>query len=131
MTNVGPERRLALVEYIAHLSVQDWAGVARDLVNLGFTPEGAPTPSAALQVCPRCCYPRFPQPGLHAPGQHAPDVGGNAHNESRGCWVVSGRPRGRASCMPAPAPQGCACMPRGQARRTQGRLAWWSRWARC
>ena len=43
MTNVGPERRLALVEYIAHLSVQDWAGVARDLVNLGFTPEGGPS----------------------------------------------------------------------------------------
>ena len=40
MTQVAPERRLALVEYIAHLSVQDWAGVARDLVNLGFTPEG-------------------------------------------------------------------------------------------
>lgn len=40
MTEVEMERRLALVEYIAHLSVQDWQGVARDLVNLGFTPEG-------------------------------------------------------------------------------------------
>ena len=41
MTEVAPERRIALVEYIAHLSVQDWNGVAKDLVNLGFTPEGA------------------------------------------------------------------------------------------
>ena len=42
MTEVAPERRIALVEYIAHLSVQDWNGVAKDLVNLGFTPEGTP-----------------------------------------------------------------------------------------
>ena len=42
MAEVAPERRIALVEYIAHLSVQDWNGVAKDLVNLGFTPEGAP-----------------------------------------------------------------------------------------
>ena len=42
MTEVAPERRIALVEYIAHLSVQDWNGVAKDLVNLGFTPEGMP-----------------------------------------------------------------------------------------
>lgn len=41
MTEVGPERRIALVEYIAHLSVQDWQGVARDLVALGFAPKGA------------------------------------------------------------------------------------------
>ncbi|CAL8467304.1 g6841 [Coccomyxa elongata] len=52
MTEVAPERRLALVEYIAHLSVQDWAGVARDLVNLGFTPEGAPDPGEAGLVEP-------------------------------------------------------------------------------
>ncbi|EIE22124.1 ABC1-domain-containing protein [Coccomyxa subellipsoidea C-169] len=52
MTEVAPERRLALVEYIAHLSVQDWAGVAKDLVNLGFTPEGAPDPGEAGLVEP-------------------------------------------------------------------------------
>ena len=40
MTEVGPDRRIALVEYIAHLSVQDWQGVAKDLVALGFAPEG-------------------------------------------------------------------------------------------
>ena len=48
VAQVAPERRLALVEYIAHLSVQDWAGVARDLVNLGFTPEGGDTPHCLL-----------------------------------------------------------------------------------
>ena len=43
MTEVAPERRIALMEYIAHLSVQDWNGVAKDLVHLGFTPEGTPS----------------------------------------------------------------------------------------
>lgn len=54
MTEVAPERRIALVEYIAHLSVQDWNGVARDLVNLGFTPEGdsvIPIASDSHQAC--------------------------------------------------------------------------------
>jgi hypothetical protein len=61
MTEVAPERRLALVEYIAHLSVQDWAGVARDLVNLGFTPEGAAVPALPeepfLALLARCMLP--------------------------------------------------------------------------
>ncbi|CAL5225145.1 g7925 [Coccomyxa viridis] len=52
MTEVAPERRIALVEYIAHLSVQDWNGVAKDLVNLGFTPEGGPDPGEAGLVGP-------------------------------------------------------------------------------
>ena len=47
MTEVAPERRIALVEYIAHLSVQDWNGVAKDLVNLGFTPEGKTQPCSS------------------------------------------------------------------------------------
>ena len=50
MTEVAPERRIALVEYIAHLSVQDWNGVAKDLVNLGFTPEGMPPMMAHVQL---------------------------------------------------------------------------------
>lgn len=37
---VTPEQSLALVEYIAHLSVEDWDGIARDLRNLGFVPAG-------------------------------------------------------------------------------------------
>ena len=43
-----PEQSLALVEYIAHLSVEDWDGIARDLRKLGFVPAGtyvfAPVP---------------------------------------------------------------------------------------
>ena len=31
---------MALIEYIAHLSTEDWRGVSRDLVSLGFLPEG-------------------------------------------------------------------------------------------
>lgn len=38
---VTPEQSLALVEYIAHLSVEDWDGIARDLRKLGFVPAGA------------------------------------------------------------------------------------------
>ncbi|KAG2502091.1 hypothetical protein HYH03_000583 [Edaphochlamys debaryana] len=38
MTEVTPEQRLALVEYIAHLSTQDWEKLAVDLQTLGFIP---------------------------------------------------------------------------------------------
>ena len=41
MTQIPPERSIALVEYIAHLSVRDWTSVAYDLSNLGFVPPGA------------------------------------------------------------------------------------------
>jgi aarF domain-containing kinase len=41
MTEVSREQSIALTEYIAHLSVQDWEAVAFDLVNLGFIPPGA------------------------------------------------------------------------------------------
>lgn len=37
---VTPDQSLALVEYIAHLSVQDWNGIAGDLRKLGFIPAG-------------------------------------------------------------------------------------------
>ena len=40
MTQIEPERSIALVEYIAHLSVKDWTSVAYDLSNLGFVPPG-------------------------------------------------------------------------------------------
>ncbi len=40
MTVITPDQSLALTEYIAHLSVQDWEAVANDLVNLGFIPPG-------------------------------------------------------------------------------------------
>jgi predicted unusual protein kinase regulating ubiquinone biosynthesis (AarF/ABC1/UbiB family) len=35
MTEVSEDQRIALVEYIAHLTVEDWEGVAGDLVKLG------------------------------------------------------------------------------------------------
>ncbi len=42
MTEVPPERGQALVEYIAHLSVEDFAAVVtHDLPALGFIPPGA------------------------------------------------------------------------------------------
>lgn len=44
---VTPEQSLALVEYIAHLSVEDWDGIARDLRKLGFVPAGAAPRHAA------------------------------------------------------------------------------------
>ncbi len=42
MTEVPPERAQALVEYIAHLSVEDFEAVVMyDLPALGFIPPGA------------------------------------------------------------------------------------------
>ncbi len=63
MTEVAPERRIALVEYIAHLSVQDWNGVARDLVNLGFTPEGESVSPIAASLHQACSYVLMPLSG--------------------------------------------------------------------
>jgi aarF domain-containing kinase len=47
---VTPEQSLALVEYIAHLSVEDWNGIARDLRKLGFVPAGM-QPAIILVSC--------------------------------------------------------------------------------
>eukprot|EP00878_Enallax_costatus_P013271 GHUV01013874.1.p1 GENE.GHUV01013874.1~~GHUV01013874.1.p1 ORF type:complete len:1255 (+),score=498.10 GHUV01013874.1:389-4153(+) len=46
MTEVTPEQRIALVEYISHLTTQDWENVARDLQTLGFIPADAGDPVA-------------------------------------------------------------------------------------
>ncbi len=35
MTEVSEDQRIALVEFIAHLTIEDWDGVANDLVKLG------------------------------------------------------------------------------------------------
>lgn len=71
MTEVAPERRIALVEYIAHLSVQDWNGVARDLVNLGFTPEGESVINIASDLHQACSYVLMPLSSLFT------------------CWILS------------------------------------------
>ncbi|KAJ9524782.1 hypothetical protein QJQ45_024403 [Haematococcus lacustris] len=42
ITEVSEDQRIALVEFIAHLTVEDWEGVALDLVKLGFMPDGMP-----------------------------------------------------------------------------------------
>ena len=55
---VTPEQSLALVEYIAHLSVQDWNGIARDLRKLGFVPAGMlcyPYHTSLSATVPRWC----------------------------------------------------------------------------
>ncbi|GIL59707.1 hypothetical protein Vafri_14435 [Volvox africanus] len=48
MTEVTPEQRLALVEYIAHLSTQDWGKLAVDLQTLGFIPKSVDPSEAGL-----------------------------------------------------------------------------------
>ncbi len=60
MTEVPPERGQALVEYIAHLSVEDFAAVVtHDLPALGFIPPGAracgrPRACGLLSAGPHC-----------------------------------------------------------------------------
>lgn len=52
-----PEQSLALVEYIAHLSVEDWDGIARDLRKLGFVPAGLSFATAWLLFTSDCsCF---------------------------------------------------------------------------
>lgn len=48
MTEVTPEQSIALVEYISHLSVEDWDAVAVDLRKLGFIPPGEPQRSEII-----------------------------------------------------------------------------------
>jgi len=40
MSEVTEDQRVALVEYITHLSLEDWDAIADDLVRLGFIPDG-------------------------------------------------------------------------------------------
>ncbi len=35
MTEVTEEQRIGLVEFIAHLTIEDWEGLTQDLVTLG------------------------------------------------------------------------------------------------
>lgn len=49
MTDVTPQQSMALVEYISHLSVQDWASVPDDLRKLGFIAADAPDASAMVE----------------------------------------------------------------------------------
>lgn len=46
------DQRIALVEYIAHLTMEDWEGVAGDLVKLGFMPEGTLPAGAEKVIAP-------------------------------------------------------------------------------
>lgn len=39
MTEVTESQRIGLVEFIAHLTMEDWDGLTNDLVTLGFMPE--------------------------------------------------------------------------------------------
>ena len=39
MTEVTEEQRIALLEYIAHLTTSDWPNLALDLQTLGFIPK--------------------------------------------------------------------------------------------
>ena len=40
MSEVTDDQRVCLVEYITHLSLEDWDAIADDLVTLGFIPDG-------------------------------------------------------------------------------------------
>jgi len=51
ITEVTEEQQIALVEYIAHLTCEDWEAVSNDLVCLGFMPEGMP-PDAVKVIAP-------------------------------------------------------------------------------
>lgn len=51
MTEVTEDQRIALVEFIAHLTMEDWTGVSRDLLKLGFMPDGMP-PDADKFIAP-------------------------------------------------------------------------------
>ena len=60
MTSISADRSIALVEYISHLSVADWTGVARDLTKLGFTEPGKhmrsqPVPEARSAAAASMC----------------------------------------------------------------------------
>ncbi|GLC37542.1 hypothetical protein PLESTM_000600400 [Pleodorina starrii] len=48
MTEVTEDQRIALIEFIAHLTMEDWKGVSNDLLALGFMPEGMPSDAEAL-----------------------------------------------------------------------------------
>jgi aarF domain-containing kinase len=58
MSEVPAEQRIHLVEYIAHLSLEDWDAVTRDLVELGFLSRDM-TPEDLAEVSPVIKQARF------------------------------------------------------------------------
>lgn len=45
MTSVPPKFRVYILEYMAHLSLKDWAAVGDDFVKLGFVADGSKNPN--------------------------------------------------------------------------------------
>lgn len=50
MTEIPEERRIALIEYIAHLTAKDWEATVADLVTLGFIPQDVVDDKAKLNI---------------------------------------------------------------------------------
>ncbi|KAG2484763.1 hypothetical protein HYH03_016417 [Edaphochlamys debaryana] len=51
MTEVTEDQRVALIEFIAHLTMEDYSALVTDLQNLGFFPDGIP-PNADVVIAP-------------------------------------------------------------------------------
>lgn len=51
VSEVDPDKRIHLVEYIAHLTMEDWEGLTQDLVALEFLPQHM-TPEEIAQITP-------------------------------------------------------------------------------
>eukprot|EP00798_Chlamydomonas_sp_ICE-L_P016541 gene16541-22770_t len=52
VTEVEEDQRIALVEFIAHLMMENWVAVCEDLVKLGFMPDGMPPGVKAEDLAP-------------------------------------------------------------------------------
>eukprot|EP00798_Chlamydomonas_sp_ICE-L_P022750 gene22750-29917_t len=52
VTEVAEDQRIALVEFIAHLMLENWEAVTEDLAKLGFMPDGLPPGVGAAEVAP-------------------------------------------------------------------------------
>jgi hypothetical protein len=110
-TEVTQEQSMALVEYIAHLSLRDWAAVPEDLRRLGFISADAPDSSVIAEplgrILGQISIGDYPGPAAPVSTRHSPPEcslsdrrhdrrwGGDADARFSGFYCVqAGGPRG-------------------------------------
>eukprot|EP00775_Hariotina_reticulata_P008036 gene8036-8231_t len=52
VTEVSEDQRIALVEFITHLTTEDWPAIVTDMISLGFLPHGLPAGQTVEDLAP-------------------------------------------------------------------------------
>ena len=90
-TEVTQEQSMALVEYIAHLSLRDWAAVPEDLRRLGFISADAPDSSVIAEplgrILGQISIGAAPPPAAPYPERQSPRIAVHVTKGGRRCTI--------------------------------------------